>query len=90
MEDIISFTTDDGEEVNFYIYAETSISGRNYLLVTDSNEDEADAYILEEVGSETEDEVSYEIVEDETTLDALSKLFEEQLDEIDIEVERGN
>ena len=36
----IEFITDDNEVVNFYILEETRINGVNYILVTDSEEDE--------------------------------------------------
>ena len=42
---VVYFTTDEGEEVPFFVVEETKIAGENYLLVTDSEEDEADAYI---------------------------------------------
>ena len=45
---VVYFTTDEGEEVPFFVVEETKIAGENYLLVTDSEEDEADAYIFEE------------------------------------------
>ena len=48
MEERIIFTTDDGEEVAFYIVEETTLAGENYLLVADSEEDEANAFILKE------------------------------------------
>ena len=52
---VVYFTTDEGEEVPFFVVEETKIAGENYLLVTDSEEDEADAYIFREV-SENENE----------------------------------
>ena len=61
---VVYFTTDEGEEVPFFVVEETKIAGENYLLVTDSEEDEADAYIFREV-SENENDSFYEMVEDE-------------------------
>ena len=57
-----------------------------YLLVTDSEEDEADAYILKETGAKTED-AYYEFVEDSTELEVISKVFEQMLDDIDLKYE---
>ena len=54
---VVYFTTDEGEEVPFFVVEETKIAGENYLLVTDSEEDEADAYIFREV-SENENDLS--------------------------------
>lgn len=45
----INFVTDDNEEVEFYIIEETRVNGYNYILVTDSQDEdgeEAEAYIL--------------------------------------------
>lgn len=45
----INFVTDDNEEVEFYIIEETRVNGYNYILVTDSqdeDDEEAEAYIL--------------------------------------------
>ena len=81
---VVYFTTDEGEEVPFFVVEETKIAGENYLLVTDSEEDEADAYILREV-SENENDSFYEMVEDEEKINALSKVFAELLDDVDFE-----
>ena len=81
---VVYFTTDEGEEVPFFVVEETKIAGENYLLVTDSEEDEADAYIFSEV-SENENDSFYEMVEDEEKINALSKVFAELLDDVDFE-----
>ena len=81
---VVYFTTDEGEEVPFFVVEETKIAGENYLLVTDSEEDEADAYIFREV-SENENDRFYEMVEDEEKINALSKVFAELLDDVDFE-----
>ena len=39
-QDIITFTTEDGDEVKFHVIEETRINGRDYLLVLDDIEDE--------------------------------------------------
>ena len=80
----IVFRTDDGE-VLFYVLEEARISGVSYLLVTDSDEDEADCYILKDISPETSEEALYEMVEDDDTLEALQKVFSELLEDTDIE-----
>ena len=40
MEEKITLQTDNGESVDFYVLEETRINGMNYLLVTDSEEEE--------------------------------------------------
>ncbi|MFA9463023.1 MAG: DUF1292 domain-containing protein [Velocimicrobium sp.] len=80
----IIFTTEDGEEIAFYILEETTISGDSYLLVTDSTEEEAEALILKELKGDNDEESIYDVVEDEQELKAISKVFEELLEDIDI------
>ena len=76
--------TGDGDNIDFYIIEQTTLQGQTYLLVTEDESDEdADAYILKEIGGDGDD-VTYEIVEDDVTLDALGKLFSELLDDVDI------
>ena len=82
----ITLTTDDDEEIELMVIEQTMINNVNYLLVTDSEEDEVDAYILKETGAETE-EAYYEFVEDSTELEVISKVFEQMLDDIDLKYE---
>ena len=52
----IIFTTEDGEEIAFYVVEETTLAGENYLLVADSEEEEANALILKEIKGENEED----------------------------------
>lgn len=81
------FTTDEGEEIPFYVIEQTTIAGQNFLLVTDSasSTEEADAYIMQEI-TDREDQLIYELVEDENQLEALSKVFGELLEDVDIQI----
>ena len=85
-EEKIIFTTEDGEEIAFYVVEQTTLAGENYLLVADSEEEEANAFILKEVKADNEKDIVYDEVEDEQLLEALSKIFEELLEDIDIEM----
>ena len=62
----INFITDEGEEIPFYIIEQTTLAGKDFLLVTDSDtqEDEAQVYIMQEI-SDQDDQTIYEFVEDE-------------------------
>ncbi|MBQ7582246.1 MAG: DUF1292 domain-containing protein [Lachnospiraceae bacterium] len=83
--DKITFSYEDGTEtVEFYVMDQTRISGVNYLLVTDSLEEEATALILEDTAPEDEAESAYEIVEDEAKLNAIARVFEESLGDIEL------
>lgn len=83
--DCIEFETEDGEKVSLFVLEQTRLSGVNYLLVADSEEDEADAYIMREVTG-NENESVYEMVEDDAELEALSKVFSELLDDVELEI----
>lgn len=85
--DCIEFETEDGEKVSLFVLEQTRLSGVNYLLVADSeeDEDEADAYIMREVTG-NENESVYEMVEDDAELEALSKVFSELLDDVELEI----
>lgn len=84
----IIFTTEDNEEIAFFVLEQTKINGINYLLVADSDneEEEANALILKEIDGDTEETV-YDVVEEEKELLSVSKIFEELMDDIDIEME---
>lgn len=75
------------EEVEFFVLEQTKISGNSYILVTDSEEDEAECLILKDTSAAEEKESVYEIVEDDVELTAVLKVFEELLEDIDIEME---
>ncbi|MBS5215369.1 MAG: DUF1292 domain-containing protein [Clostridiales bacterium] len=77
------------EEAEFYVLEETRISGRDYLLVTEDEEDaeEQEVLILKDLSEDGDPEALYEIVEDEEELKALSKVFMEMIDDIEIELE---
>ena len=59
MEKII-FQSDDGTTAKFYVEEQTNIAGVTYLLVSDSQDEEADAYILKDISApgSTEDRKS--------------------------------
>ena len=71
----ITFAADDGSSVEFYVEEQTRISGRDYLLVSDSLEEEANAYILKDISEDTDAEANYVMVEDDAEFDAVSGVF---------------
>ena len=84
-EKIVFYT--DTEEIEFYVIEQTRINDVNYILVADSMEDDAEALILKEtVNEEAADDVIYSEVENDDELEAISKVFSEILDDIDIEM----
>ena len=81
----ITFMPDGETSVDFYVLEQTTISGMNYILVTDAEEDEeGDAYILKDVtGSDAEERV-YGMVEDDNELQAVAQVFDSMLDDVDL------
>lgn len=82
----IEFYLDNGEKVEFYVLEQSRLGGRDYILVTDSLDDEeGEALILKDVSAPEDSEAVYEIVEDDQELDAVSAIFSEMLEDIDLE-----
>lgn len=80
----VTFTLHEGGTVDFYVLEQTMIGGMNYLLVTDSEEDDGEALILCDVSAPEEPEAVYEIVEDDEKLNAVASVFENMMDDVDI------
>ena len=84
--DKLTFTAPDtGEEIEFYILEQTTITGCNYILVTEEEEGDGECYIFKDVSPEGSAEAVYEPVTDEGALDYLLSVFAEQLDDIDLQ-----
>ena len=84
----LTFVTEDQESVDFYIIEETRVNGINYLLVTESEDEEdeeAEAYILKDTSKAEDTEAVYEFVESEDELDAVSRIVAELLEDMDLE-----
>ncbi len=82
----ISFMPDGENAVDFYVLEQTTITGINYLLVTDAEEDDEDgeAYILKDITKGDADERVYAMVEDDDEFDAVAKVFDSMLDDVDL------
>ena len=82
----LKFELEDGTTVDFYVEEQTMVNGVNYLLVSDSQDEEAEAYILKDMSTEQDQYADYVMVEDEVELLALSKVFQEMLDDTEIDL----
>ena len=81
----ITFTFEDtNETVDFFVLEQTKLNGATYLLVADNESDDAECLILKETESGNEQDNLYDIVEDDNELAAVSKVFEELLEDVDI------
>jgi len=81
----ITFVTEDGESVEFYVVEQTRISGVNYLLVADQEEGDGNALILKDTSGDEDTESVYTIVSDDDELNAVADIFTSLLDEIELE-----
>lgn len=81
----ITFTFEDtNETVDFFVLEQTKLNGATYLLVADNESDDAECLILKETESGNEQDNLYDIIEDDNELTAVSKVFEELLEDVDI------
>lgn len=82
----ITFMSDEMyEEAEFFVLEQTKLNGVSYILVTDSEEDDSECLILKDISSEEASDSIYEIVEDDEELNVISGVFEELLEDVEIE-----
>lgn len=82
----LEFVQEDGTMVEFYVEEQIRVGGTNYLLVTDSQEDEAEAFILKDISEDSDEVANYVCVDDDVELAALSRVFQEMLDDTEIDL----
>ena len=80
----ITFRPEGEETVEFYVLEQTRIGGHNYILVTDVEEGDGDALILKDMSQDGEEESIYDVVSDDEELEAVSGVFADMLEEIDL------
>lgn len=80
--DKITFRPEDSEPVEFFVLEQTTISGVNYILVTDSEEGDSDALILKDLSEAGEEQALYQIVSEDNELSAVATVFENLLDDV--------
>ena len=83
MEKVVFVDPETKEEIDSFVVEETQINGKKYLLVTEEEDGDSDAYILEELEKD-KDDIVYGMVEDDATIAALGKVFAELIDDADI------
>ena len=84
MEKIVFQLPDSQETVDFFVLEQTRINGADYILVTDAEDGDGEALILKDLSEDGEQEAVYEIVEDDDELEALSVIFGEMLEYVDL------
>jgi len=86
-ENKILFETEDGDKAEFSVLEQTTLGGINYLLVADDADEEGTFLVLKEDNDINSNEMAtFNIVEDERELEAVVKIFDELLEDVDLEV----
>ena len=80
----ITFRPEGEETVEFYVLEQTRIGGHNYILVTDVEEGDGDALILKDMSQDGEEESIYDVVSDDEEVEAVSRVFADMLEDIDL------
>lgn len=81
MEKIV-FSPENGEPVEFFVLEQTTVSGVNYILVTDKEEGDSEALILKDKSGMEDEEAVYEIVSDDEELKSIADIFDSLLEDI--------
>lgn len=55
----IKFMSEEMQETDFYVLEQTKVNGVSYILVTDSEEDDAECLILKDTSAEDDKESVY-------------------------------
>lgn len=84
MEKIVFTLEDTSEEVEFFVLEETRLNGVDYILVTDSEEEDGEALILKDLSADGDAEAVYEIVDDDQELESVMGIFEQLLEDVEI------
>ena len=82
----ILFQPEGEEAVEFYVLEQTRIGGVDYILVTDVEDGDADAWIMKDISADGEEEGVYVFVEDDDELAAGAGIVAEMLDDDDIKL----
>lgn len=87
MQNTITLVSDDGEKETFFVLEETTLNGENYLLVTDSEDEDGECYLLKDTSGPNDPEACYEFVEEDGELDYIGKIFSQLMSELGVDIE---
>lgn len=80
----IAFAGENGDSIEFFVVEKTTLGGVDYMLVTESEDEDVDAYVLKDVSKTEDADGVYEIVDDEDELQAVGQIFASLLEDTDI------
>ena len=85
--DSVQFTQEDGSVIDYFVLAEAKVGQYSYLLCTEEEEGDAEAFVLRAApGDEEDEQILYETVTDEKELGAAVEALEKQLEDVEIEL----
>lgn len=81
----IKFVDEEGTELEFSVIEQTRVNNTDYLLVTDSEDDEEEinAFIVKDLSEPEDEDALYEIVEDDDEFESVAKIFDELVGDLD-------
>ena len=81
----IKFVDEEGTELEFSVIEQTRVNNTDYLLVTDSEDDEEEinAFIVKDLSEPEDEDALYEIVEDDDEFERVAKIFDEIVGDFD-------
>lgn len=85
--DKIVFRPEGEKPVDFYVLEQTRLGGKDYILVTDTLEGDAEALILRDISASDDVEAVYEIVAEDEELNAVATVFENMLEDVELKGE---
>ena len=85
MEKITFRSPEEGDELSFFLLEKAEVSGKEYLLVTEEEEGDGEAYVLRKVAETEAEEADYRFVEEEEELAAVAPLFSAMLEDTELQ-----
>lgn len=86
MDNRIMLVSENDENIELNVIEETKLNGINYILVTSTDEESDECYIMKDISSPHNDEADYIFVEDDNELEAVFDIFEKIMAEDDIKI----
>ena len=72
--------------LSFCVLEQTVLNGKTYILVTEAEEGDADAFVLRDDSRAEDDEALYSFVTEEDELNAVGAVFQKLMEDEDSEV----
>ena len=82
----LEFTLEDGTIEKGFIIGEAKWLGSSYILLSDKEKGDGDAWILKDVSKEDDSEAVYVEITDPNEWDNVAPIFRELLEEKDIDI----